>query len=131
MCFYAIAELKMELTGPVEKSVFIRIGIPEPDPKRYFRCPFQIVGLSDDSIKYTYGVETFHALFATFARIRGIVKNDMKVLSAFHENVELLWKGVPWEQHFPLIVHTHNVEQLDRIEKFLEGRFWEDIKIVE
>lgn len=50
----------------VAGRVMVRLGCPEPDPEcphgRDWRCPFEVVGLGDDSIQYSHGVDSFSAL---------------------------------------------------------------------
>src|SRR6188508_3013962 len=70
--FTVIAERELNLRGPADRVVRLAIGVPEPDPlpRGDFRCPFQVIGLSDDSVHYAHGVDSFQALNLAFAGIR-------------------------------------------------------------
>jgi hypothetical protein len=125
--FSAIAERSFLLRGPVERTVIAKIGTPEPDPVHptSFRCPFQVSGLSDDSIQYAPGADSFQALNLAFAGIRSALEKNASVLSAFHEDFSLTWEGGPWQLAIPLWISTHDVGQHERLEQFLQNDFWQ------
>ena len=89
--FHPIAEREFQLRGPAERAVWVRIGVPEPDPRGAdnFRCPFQVTGLSNDAVQYTHGVDSFQALNLAFAGIRNLVKTNAEVLASFHADFSL------------------------------------------
>ena len=58
--FRAIAERRFKVSGLSSREVTIRIGIPERE-QRDSRCPFQVVGLSNDAVRYAYGVDSLQA----------------------------------------------------------------------
>jgi hypothetical protein len=120
--FAPIAERELRLRGPADRVVRLSIGSPEPDPVRggNFRCPFQVVGLSDDSVHYAHGVDSFQALNLAFAGIRHLVKTSADVLSSFHQDFSLTWHDMPWEAALPVWVALDNPEQVVRLERFKE-----------
>ena len=89
--FHPIAEREFQLRGPAERAVWVRIGVPEPDPRGAdnFRCPFQVTGLSNDAVQYAHGVDSFQALNLAFAGIRNLVKTNAEVLASFHADFSL------------------------------------------
>lgn len=109
----------------------VTIGAPEPDPLPggNFRCAFQVIGLSDDSVHYSYGVDSLQALNLAFAGIRRLVKTNADVLSSFHPDFSLSWLDMPWEAALPCWVPLDNREQARRLERFLEEELTEHRKI--
>lgn len=122
----AIAERSFLLRGPTERTVTIKIGIPESDPQHpdCSRCPFQVLGLSDDSVQYAIGVDSFQALNLAFSGIRGAFIKNASVLAAFHEDFSLTWEGTPWEVALPLGVNVNDLEQHNRFMHFMNNEFW-------
>lgn len=53
-----------------DKDVLIQIGRPLkfPDGQDYF-CPYQVIGLKDDAVKYAAGVDQLQALMLTLKKI--------------------------------------------------------------
>lgn len=51
-------------------KVVLKIGRPSssPDQKDSFRCPFQVIGLGNGAVKFTYGVDGIQALELTLQR---------------------------------------------------------------
>jgi hypothetical protein len=119
--FRVIAERDFQLRGPDERTVSVRIGIPEPDPASpdNFRCPYQVTGLSDDSVKYAHGVDTLQALNLAFAGIRASVKTTASVLKAFHPDFSLTWEDTSWDVALPVWVYVDDEQRLGRLETFL------------
>jgi hypothetical protein len=72
-----IAERELARRDVAGGHLMVRLGIPEPDPKslhgRDWRCPFEIVGLGDDSIQYGHGVDSFNALQNALIFIRALL----------------------------------------------------------
>jgi hypothetical protein len=128
--FTAIAERELNLRGPAERVVRVAIGVPEPDPlpRGDFRCPFQVVGLSDDSVHYAHGVDSFQALNLAFAGIRRFIQTNADVLASFHKDFSLTWLGMPWEAALPRWVSLDNSDQAARLERFLETDLWANPK---
>jgi hypothetical protein len=119
--FRPIAEREFKLRGPAERVVSMRIGTPEPEPGgRDFRCPFQVIGLSDDAVQYVYGVDSFQALNLAFVALRNLVKTNASVLAAFHKDFSLTWEETPWETALPVWVHLYDADHLRRLDRFLE-----------
>jgi hypothetical protein len=117
--FQAIAERRFKLRGPASRDVVVRIGLPEPDGPEA-RCPFQVIGLSNDSVRYAIGVDSFQALNLAFVGVRNSVKNDLRVLSAFHKKTTLTWQGKSWDLALPISVSVFDSQQLSRVDDFLE-----------
>ena len=124
--FRPVAEREFQLSGPSERAVSVRIGAPEPDPGGHgdFRCPYQVIGLSDDNVHYAHGVDAFQALYLAFAGVRKFVKINASVLSAFHQDFALTWAETPWNLALPVLVAVHDADQLRRLERFLEVDLW-------
>ena len=118
--FRPIAERRFKLRGLASREVIIRIGIPTRDG-RDSRCPFQVVGLSNDAVQYAMGVDSLQALNLAFVGARNAVKNDLRVLSAFHKKLALTWENQPWDVSFPFWVCVFDAQQLSRLETFVEG----------
>ena len=121
--FRVIAERALELRGPAERTVVVRIGVPEADPagSDNSRCPFQVTGLSDDSVRYAHGVDTLQALNLAFVGARALVAANAGVLAAFHEDFSLTWEGVPWQVSLPVWVSLDDAAQGERLEAFIRG----------
>ena len=80
--FRIIAERRFKVRGLSSREVVIRIGVPEQQ-ERDSRCPFQVIGLSNDAVRYAYGVDSLQALILAFVGARRAVQNDavsMRVL---------------------------------------------------
>jgi hypothetical protein len=120
--FQAIAERRFRLRGMPSREVVIRIGIPTRDG-RDSRCPFQVIGLSNDAVQHAIGVDSLQALNLAFVGARNAVKNDIRVLSAFHKKLALTWENQPWDVSFPFWVCVFDAGQLSRVEKFVEGLY--------
>src|SRR5436190_1932100 len=117
--FRAIAERRFKVSGLSSREVTIRIGIPERE-QRDSRCPFQVVGLSNDAVRYAYGVDSLQALILAFVGARRAVQNDVQVLSTFHQKLRVTFDEEPWDLSLPILVHVADREQLARLEAFLE-----------
>jgi hypothetical protein len=120
--FLPIAERELRLRGPADRVVHVTIGAPEPDPARGrdFRCPFQVTGLSDDSVHYAHGVDSFQALNLAFVGVRGLIKTNANVLASFHPDFSLTWHDMPWEAALPVWIPVEKREQSLQLERFLE-----------
>ena len=124
--FHPIAEREFQLRGPAERSVWVRIGVPEPEPKGdgNFRRPFQVTGLSNDAVQYAHGVDSFQALNLAFAGIRNLVKKNAEVLSSFHPDFSLTWHEESWEVVLPVWAWVTDVDQFRRLQRFLDVEIW-------
>lgn len=124
--FTALAERELHLQGPADRVVRVAIGAPEPDPLPGgdFRGPFQVIGLSDDSVHYAHGVDSFQALNLAFAGIRHFIQTNADVLASFHEDFSLTWLDMPWEVALPCWVSLDNRDQAERLERFIENDLW-------
>jgi hypothetical protein len=124
--FPVIAERSFLLSGPAERTVVAKIGVPEPDP-RYpacFRCPFQVTGLSDEGVQYAPGGDSFQALNLAFAGVRSVLEKNASVLAAFHEKFALTWNGESWQLAVPIWINVHDMRQYERLSFFLAHEFW-------
>jgi hypothetical protein len=121
--FDVVAERCFHLRGPARREVVVRIGAPERD-KRDFRCPFQVVGLSDNSVQYSHGIDSFQALYLAFVGARRTVENNVEVLSGFFTNVIIDNEAGPWDLTMPIFVSPFNHAQLARLTQFLEHDLW-------
>ena len=124
--FRPIAERELQLRGPAERIVRLRIGTPEPDPKHKggFRCPYQVLGLSDDAVQFAHGVDSFQALNLAFSGIRNAVRTNAKVLAAFHDDFSLTWDDASWETAIPVWIDLWDADQAQRLESFLVNELW-------
>jgi hypothetical protein len=125
--FDVIAERRFQLRGPAKREVVVRIGTPEKD-KRDFRCAFQVVGLSDNSVQYSHGIDSFQALYLAFVGARRQVENNVEVLSGFFKKVSIDNEAGPWDLTMPIFVSPFNHEQLARLMHFLEHDLWAESK---
>lgn len=58
-----IAERRLRVAGHPELDVRVRIGAPRPYPdQRDYYCPYQVVGIGKEKIKYAGGVDALQAL---------------------------------------------------------------------
>ena len=121
--FDVIAERRFHLRGPARREVVVRIGAPEKD-KRDFRCPFQVVGLSDNSVQYSHGIDSFQALYLAFVGARRTVENNVEVLSGFFTKVIIDNEAGPWDLTMPIFVSPFDHDQLARLMHFLEHDLW-------
>jgi len=79
-----------------------------------------VVGLSNDAVRYAYGVDSLQALNLALVGARNAVQNDVRVLSAFHRKLKLTLNGQPWDLSLPIWVCVFDKEQLGRLEAFME-----------
>ena len=122
--FPTIAERRLELKGPADRFVYVRIGAPEPSPDSgsfpSFRCPFQIEGLSNDAIRFAMGVDSFQALNLAFAGIRAELRTNASVLAAFHKDFALTWEGHPWQTAIPVWLQPEGEDEEQELHTFKE-----------
>ena len=58
-----IAERRLRVSGQPELDVRVRIGAPRPYPdERDYYCPYQVVGIGKQKVKYAGGVDALQAL---------------------------------------------------------------------
>ena len=60
-----IAERRLRVTGRPELDVSVRLGIPQPIPGAPYGdyyCPYQIVGVGNEKVRYAGGVDAVQAL---------------------------------------------------------------------
>lgn len=124
--FAVIAERELQLRGPADRIVRVRIGAPEPDPVQGgdFRCAFQVVGLSNDAVHHAHGVDSFQALNLAFVGARSLIKTNADVLASFHADFSLTWHGMSWEAALPVWVPIDRTEQAEQLEQFLKEVLW-------
>ncbi len=60
-----LAERILDLsTSEGDRQVRVLIGKPQPIPKSVdFFCPYQVVGLSDETVRYAEGVDAAQAIY--------------------------------------------------------------------
>jgi hypothetical protein len=65
-----IAERNLNLVGDRPLKVIIRIGKPQifPDSRDYY-CPYQIIGLGKEKIRYAGGIDSIQALLLALDKI--------------------------------------------------------------
>ncbi|WP_447005588.1 DUF6968 family protein [Saccharothrix isguenensis] len=74
-------------------QVVVRIGRPHPDPLSShgdWRCPHQIVGLGEETVGASFGVDSLQALLLSVYRVRLELADRAKAAS-----VDLDWLGLP------------------------------------
>jgi hypothetical protein len=60
-----IAERRLRVTGRPELDVRVRLGTPRPltdAPYGDYYCPYQIVGVGNEKVRYAGGVDAIQAL---------------------------------------------------------------------
>jgi len=60
-----VAERRLRLSDDPDREVWVRLGLPQLFPDQPFRdyyCPYQIVGLGDERVRYAAGVDSLHAI---------------------------------------------------------------------
>jgi hypothetical protein len=71
----------------VRHPVTIRVGKPcRGGPGGQWYCPTQIVGIGDEAVRATYGVDGYQALQLSFVRLRAEIAD-----SAREDGVDLVW----------------------------------------
>ena len=82
---------KRDLTVSSGKPVTVFIGKPQrfPDGNDDYFCPFKIVGISNDSIRYAGGVDAIQALSLALQMIGSILYTSQEA-----KNGNLSWNGV-------------------------------------
>jgi hypothetical protein len=88
--------LDLETNGEV-RAVKVRIGMPRriPDSPDFY-CPYQIVGLADDTVRYTEGVDAAQAIYLAMEGAGTILASTTEVRSG-----RLTWYGER-EHGFPV-----------------------------
>ncbi|MFS8105159.1 hypothetical protein LFM09_49525 [Lentzea alba] len=86
-----VAERRIEGVAPdgAHFEVVIRFGTPRPDPLSTngdWECPHQIVGLGDDTVQASYGVDSLQALLLSVYSVR---------LKLADSGTTLEWLGMP------------------------------------
>lgn len=63
--------LEVREVNGTERPVLVLMGAPEPvEDEEDFRCPYQILGLGDERIRYAHGVDTMQAFLLSFVALR-------------------------------------------------------------
>lgn len=89
--------LESSIGGAKSKDVIVRLGRPKPfDEGAGYFCPFEIVGLGDQKIRYAAGVDAFQSLQLVFRMISAMLQHYRKELS-----VELHWRKSGDDLGFP------------------------------
>ncbi len=101
----------------------VRIGVPEKHDGD-FRCPFQVVGLSDDTTQYSGGVDSLQALNLAFVGVWRRIEDNVKVLSGFYKKVSVENEYGSWDVTLPYWICVSDRQQLARLNRFLEQEFW-------
>jgi hypothetical protein len=65
-----ITSRNLSIVGDIARRIEIKIGKPQKleDHSDYY-CPYQIIGLGNDTIKYAIGIDGIQALQLTLSRI--------------------------------------------------------------
>jgi hypothetical protein len=84
--------------GPSGKRVKVSVGVPEPDPRGDWRCPYQISGLGARRVHYAYGIDAFQSLLLALVGIRAHLEPRRS---------QLEWDGGSLADAFPRVVPTH------------------------
>ncbi|MFD1152276.1 DUF6968 family protein [Saccharothrix hoggarensis] len=90
-----VASRRVECVAPdgTRTSVLIRIGAPRPDPLSDhgdWCCPHQILGLGDEAVGASFGVDSLQALLLSVYGVR------LKLAARAEEaSVTLDWLGLP------------------------------------
>ena len=121
--FPSIAETQLNLHGPAERIVTVRVGQPVFDPEHppYYRCPFQILGLSNDNVQFAPGVDSFHSLNIALSGVRRELRTNTEVLAAFHKDFALTQFEAPWEAVIPVWVQVESKEESEQLEVFVQN----------
>lgn len=82
---------KRELVISGGKAVTVLIGMPQrfPDGNDDYYCPFKIIGISNDSVRYAGGIDAIQALLLAFQMIGSILYTSQEAKSG-----NLSWNGV-------------------------------------
>jgi len=82
-----IAQRRLRLWDEPERDVRVLIGQPEPDPESSaddHRCPYQVIGIGDQEMRYGYGVDGIQALELVISRALpawlGVLKKEYPTL---------------------------------------------------
>jgi hypothetical protein len=85
-----LAERTLDLEGNGElRAVKVRIGMPRriPDSPDFY-CPYQIVGLADETVRYTEGVDAAQAIYLAMEAAGTILASTTEARSG-----RLTWYG--------------------------------------
>lgn len=87
----AIRELEAETADGQVHPVVVRLGRPEPDPLPGgdWRCPFQIVGIGDGAVQFSFGIDAVQALQLAF------VIMGAQLFGANGQRQRITWFGGP------------------------------------
>jgi len=95
-----LASRRLRLRGGAGPHVEVRIWAPEREQSgATFRCEYQIVGLGNDKIRYTIGIDAVHALQMVLQKIG----TELYTSREFADG-RLSWVGgsVPGDLGFPV-----------------------------
>ncbi len=83
-----IAEREFSVVGGIQK-VSVQLGAPQPfDEASGYYCPYRIVGLGSDKIRYAAGVDAFQALRLVMLMIGATIESRAK-----ETGLKLTWEG--------------------------------------
>lgn len=82
-----IASRRLHLIDEPTRQVVVQIGRPQPvDGSTDFFCPYQVIGLGDEKVRYAMGVDSVQAL----EEVIRILPTELAVLS--RESPSLRWE---------------------------------------
>ena len=87
-----VAERRLRLSDDPHREVWVRLGQPQPFPDQPFKdyyCPYQIVGLGDERVRYAGGIDSLHAMESALL----LLPTELGVLRRNHP--ELRWEDAP------------------------------------
>jgi hypothetical protein len=72
------------------KRVIVKLGAPQeyPEPPDDYFCPYQIIGLGDERVRYAGGVDAFQALSLALKSIGAVLYSSTEARAG-----ELSWLG--------------------------------------
>jgi hypothetical protein len=82
-----VAERRLHVAGETERVVLVRIGRPQPiDARADYYCPYQIVGVGSERVKYACGVDSLQAM-----------EEAIRILPAELNRLRRSCPGLRWE----------------------------------
>lgn len=79
----------LQLNDKNPTEVLIRIGKPQPFPEEVdYYCPFQIIGLGDEEVDWSGGIDEIQALLLALEKVGSILNNSKEF-----KDGKLSWLG--------------------------------------
>jgi hypothetical protein len=119
-----IAERELEVVGSPSRKVKVRLSRPIQVDTGDWACTHRIVGLGDDMVGVTSGVDSMQALQLALDHVRTILEQSSERLAWFGN--EEMGSGIP--RSIPVVLPRSYATSIEQVIEGTMARWAEDLK---